>query len=299
VTCGSTLPTRRPARRPAVVALRMSATAVGDGRVASLGGRHIRYRERSAIAASLPAGATCGRCRAAHQPGADGCLQLAITVGLAQRRCSMQWLGRGSRRPAGDSRWQPWWTFASAAMRGEVIGSRRKSREGKPADSTHSQSPAFAHGFPMNRAEHYLIRQSTERPTDDHLSIRLNRPDPQRISARRFTRKVGGARHVTALSIQTCSFNHIDHHKETIVNNEPAGPPRWPQPRQPLFGRAGRRIATAATAVGLMTGAFAGGFIVTLAAATATTPSASASAGGDSLDIRDVSLQRERHPRGG
>lgn len=60
------------------------------------------------------------------------------------------------------------------------------------------------------------------------------------------------------------------------MNNDPIAPPSWPEPRQPLFGRTGRRIATAATAVGLMTGAFAGGFIVTHAATAATTPSASA-----------------------
>ena len=39
---------------------------------------------------------------------------------------------------------------------------------------------------------------------------------------------------------------------------------------QPLFGRLARRAAIAATAVGLMSGAFAGGFIVTHAATTST-----------------------------
>jgi hypothetical protein len=49
-----------------------------------------------------------------------------------------------------------------------------------------------------------------------------------------------------------------------------------PNPKQPFFGRVGRRAAIAATAVGLMTGAFAGGFIVTHAATTAASPSSSA-----------------------
>ncbi|MEO8898755.1 MAG: hypothetical protein ABI352_10275 [Candidatus Dormibacter sp.] len=53
--------------------------------------------------------------------------------------------------------------------------------------------------------------------------------------------------------------------------------PPPPPAKAPLFGRKGRRAAVAATAVGLMTGAFAGGSIVTHAATAAASPSASAS----------------------
>lgn len=56
----------------------------------------------------------------------------------------------------------------------------------------------------------------------------------------------------------------------------PPPPPSVPPRRTPLFGRTGRRAAIAATAFGLMTGAFAGGFIVTHAASTSASPSASA-----------------------
>jgi hypothetical protein len=52
-------------------------------------------------------------------------------------------------------------------------------------------------------------------------------------------------------------------------------PPPPPPYKAPMFGRNGRRAAVAATALGLMTGAFAGGFIVTEAATTAS-PSTSA-----------------------
>ena len=47
-------------------------------------------------------------------------------------------------------------------------------------------------------------------------------------------------------------------------------PARDSDRHQPLFSRIGRRAAIAATALGLMSGAFAGGFIVTHAATTAT-----------------------------
>jgi hypothetical protein len=57
----------------------------------------------------------------------------------------------------------------------------------------------------------------------------------------------------------------------------PPAPPAPPAPpRAPFLSGMGRRAAVGATAIGLMTGAFAGGFIVTHAATTAS-PSASAS----------------------
>lgn len=58
------------------------------------------------------------------------------------------------------------------------------------------------------------------------------------------------------------------------VDNLLPPPPPAP-PRAPRFGRLGRGVAVTATALGLMSGAFAGGFIVTHAA-TSASPSASA-----------------------
>lgn len=60
----------------------------------------------------------------------------------------------------------------------------------------------------------------------------------------------------------------------------PPPPPGLSAPRQktPLFGSFGRRAAVGATAIGLMSGAFAGGFIVTHAATSSASPSSGASA---------------------
>ena len=61
-----------------------------------------------------------------------------------------------------------------------------------------------------------------------------------------------------------------------IDDTMPPAPPAPPAPPRARFlGGTGRRAAVGATAIGLMTGAFAGGFIVTHAA-TSATPSASA-----------------------
>jgi len=54
------------------------------------------------------------------------------------------------------------------------------------------------------------------------------------------------------------------------VTQNSVDPIRDSDRHQPLFGRLARRAAIAATAVGLMSGAFAGGFIVTHAATTST-----------------------------
>jgi len=54
------------------------------------------------------------------------------------------------------------------------------------------------------------------------------------------------------------------------VTQNSVDPVRDSDRHQPLFGRLARRAAIAATAVGLMSGAFAGGFIVTHAATTST-----------------------------
>jgi hypothetical protein len=54
------------------------------------------------------------------------------------------------------------------------------------------------------------------------------------------------------------------------VTQNNVDPVRDSDRHQPLFGRLARRAAIAATAVGLMSGAFAGGFIVTHAATTST-----------------------------
>jgi hypothetical protein len=63
---------------------------------------------------------------------------------------------------------------------------------------------------------------------------------------------------------------------DDIDNTMPPPPPAPPAaPRQPFLSGMGRRAAVGATAIGLMTGAFAGGFIVTHAA-TSASPSASA-----------------------
>ena len=59
-------------------------------------------------------------------------------------------------------------------------------------------------------------------------------------------------------------------------NTAPAMPP--PAPRPGLLGGLGRRAALAATALGLMGGAFAGSFIITHAATAATTTTATTAA---------------------
>ena len=58
----------------------------------------------------------------------------------------------------------------------------------------------------------------------------------------------------------------------------PEPDPTTPTPRRWI----GRRGATAATALGLATGAFAGGFLISHAATTAATPSPSSSSSGSS-----------------